>query len=84
MENLIAGLEMAIEVIEGWVPMFEQHNAPAFIERAIELLKEQEKVKVVFVEQDGWCDCQCGNCGEYLDKTYSRCPKCGRELDWNG
>lgn len=51
------------------------------IEDAIELLKEwkQEKVKVVY----SMMDTECGNCGCYLDKTYSVCPKCGKRLNWN-
>ena len=50
---------------------------------AIALLREQEKTKVVFRQYDGSVESECGNCGLYLDKTYSVCPKCGKELDWN-
>lgn len=51
---------------------------------ALELLKEQEKAKVVFGRcKDGSFATECGHCGMYLDKAYSKCPKCNKELDWN-
>ena len=51
---------------------------------ALELLKKQLKTKVVFMRNsDGSFQTECGNCGTYLDKAYSRCPKCQKELDWN-
>lgn len=54
------------------------------INDAINLLKEQEKAKVVFGRcKDGSFATECGNCGMYLDKAYSICPKCNKELDWN-
>ena len=47
-------------------------------------LKEQEKAKVVFGRcKDGSFATECGHCGTYLDKAYSICPKCNKELDWN-
>ena len=49
----------------------------------VQLLREQEKTPVVFHQCDGSVETECGNCGCYLDKTYSRCPQCGKELDWN-
>ena len=49
----------------------------------IALLKEQEKTPVVFSQDDGSVTTACGNCGWDLDKAYSRCPKCQKELDWN-
>ena len=53
-------------------------------DKAIELLKKQLKTKVVFMRNsDGSFQTECGNCGTYLDKAYSRCPKCQKELDWN-
>ena len=51
---------------------------------ALELLKAQEKTKVIFSQDDGSIETVCGKCGYGLDKTYSVCPKCGKELDWNG
>lgn len=51
---------------------------------ALELLKTEKKTKVVFKQYDGSIESECGNCGLYLDKAYSRCPKCNKELDWNG
>lgn len=51
---------------------------------ALELLKAEKKTKVVFKQYDGSIESECGNCGLYLDKAYSRCPKCNKELDWNG
>lgn len=50
----------------------------------IAFLKEQEKAKVVFGRcKDGSFVTECGHCGTYLDKAYSICPKCNKELDWN-
>ena len=51
---------------------------------AVALLKAEKKTKVVFKQYDGSIESECGNCGLYLDKAYSRCPKCNKELDWNG
>ena len=54
------------------------------IENVISLLKEQAKTKVVFGRtKDGEFVTECGNCGKHLDKAYSNCPKCKKELDWN-
>jgi len=39
--TIIEALGKAIEVIEKWVPMFEQCNTPAAIQDAITLLEEQ-------------------------------------------
>ena len=51
---------------------------------AIAMLKEQAKTKVVFGRtKDGEFVTECGNCGTHLDKAYSNCPKCKKELDWN-
>ena len=53
-------------------------------EYVLELLKEQAKTKVVFGRtKDGEFVTECGNCGTHLDKAYSNCPKCKKELDWN-
>ena len=50
----------------------------------IELLKQQTKTKVVFGRtKEGEFVTECGNCGTHLDKAYSNCPKCNKELDWN-
>lgn len=54
-------------------------NFTSLMADALALLKAQEKVKVVYTMMDT----ECGNCGCYLDKTYSVCPQCGKELDWN-
>lgn len=51
---------------------------------ALALLKERVKTKVVFGRtKDGKFVTECGKCGTYLDKAYSHCPKCKKELDWN-
>lgn len=42
-EKVIDGLEKAKEVIEAWIPMFEQHNSPFTIDCAIELLKDYKQ-----------------------------------------
>ena len=47
-------------------------------------MKDQTKTKVVFGRtKDGEFVTECGNCGTHLDKAYSNCPKCKKELDWN-
>ena len=48
-----------------------------------ELLKEQRKAEVVYKPYNGWNEAECSNCGQHLDKAYSYCPKCKKELDWN-
>ena len=56
-EKVIEGLENAKEVIEVWIPMFEQHNSPSTIDCAIELLKEQPhwiSVKERMPEKEGF------------------------------
>lgn len=53
------------------------------VEDAVELLKAQVKTPVVFHPVDGSIESVCGNCGCYLDKTYSTCPQCKKELEWN-
>ena len=54
------------------------------IKDILELLKKQTKTKVVFGRtKDGEFVTECGNCGTHLDKAYSNCPKCKKELDWN-
>lgn len=54
------------------------------ISDALELLKERVKTPVFFKKnEDGYFDPECGHCGQYLDKTYSVCPKCQKELNWN-
>ena len=50
---------------------------------ALELLKEKEQAKVIFMPHEGVYQTECGNCGQYLDKAYSVCPGCGKKLDWN-
>lgn len=53
-------------------------------EDVLALLKERAKTKVVFGRtKDGEFVTECGNCGTYLDKAYSNCPKCKKELDWS-
>lgn len=53
-------------------------------EYVLELLKKQTKTKVVFGRtKDGEFVTECGNCGAYLGKAYSNCPKCQKKLDWN-
>lgn len=52
-----------------WCPLKEQ--------------KEQRKAEVVYKPRNGWNDAECSNCGQHLDKAYSYCPKCKKELDWN-
>lgn len=53
------------------------------VEDAVALLKVQVKAPVVFNIVDGSIESVCGDCGCYLDKTYSTCPQCKKELDWN-
>ena len=82
--ELIASLEGRIcggEMHKGGYIHVPQEEAEAILE----LLKAQQKTKtpVVFKQYDGSIESECGNCGLYLDKTYSVCPKCGKVLNWN-
>ena len=43
-KKLIEGLEMAKDVIDIWIPMFEERSATAFIEEAIAVLKTQPQI----------------------------------------
>lgn len=45
-EKVIEILEKAKNIIENWVPMFEQYNTPSGIDEAIAILKEQEKKQI--------------------------------------
>ena len=58
-------------------------NMPTIEEDALALLKENGKAKVIFKQYDGSIETECGNCGQHLDKAYSECPKCRKELDWD-
>ena len=83
-DELIASLEGRIwggEMHKGGYIHVPQEEAEAILE----LLKAQQKTKtpVVFKQYDGSIESECGNCGLYLDKTYSVCPKCGKVLNWN-
>ena len=83
-EKVIQGLEGAVQDIERWIPMFEQHNAPAIIEEAISMLKEQEPVKVKTKCSTGmtyWYTC--GECDASVNKGDVYCRKCGRRLVWD-
>ena len=66
------------EELQYWIELQEG------VTDALAMLQEQEKAKVVFGRcKDGSFATECGNCGMYLDKAYSICPKCNKELDWN-
>lgn len=83
-DELIASLEGRIwggEMHKGGYIHVPQKEAEAILE----LLKaqQQQKTPVVFKQYDGSIESECGNCGLYLDKTYSVCPKCGKVLNWN-
>ena len=41
-QKICDALEKAKDIIEQWIPMFEQYNTPSAIDDAIELLKEQQ------------------------------------------
>ena len=66
-------------------PYKKFHKCDVLLIRDVrELLKERVKTKVVFGRtKDGEFVTECGNCGTHLDKAYSNCPKCKKELDWN-
>ena len=82
MRELIASFEGRVwggEMHKGGYIHVPQEEAEAILE----LLKAQQKTPVVFKQFDGSIESECGNCGLYLDKTYSVCPKCGKVLNWN-
>ena len=85
LSEVILGLHDIGEAIAIYIPRQKQLKYAETIDKAIYLLKlkKQEKTPVVFHQCDGSVETECGNCGYYLDKTYSRCPQCGKELDWN-
>ena len=69
------------EECEHETPMVELPKG--LMENTLELLKEQEKVDVIYRQYDGSVESECGNCGWILDKMYSNCPKCGRKVNWD-
>ena len=87
LDGTIKRLQDSLKVMNRWCRTDSLDDPIANIERAIEdaleLLKAQQKTSVVFKQFDGSIESECGNCGLWLDKTYSVCPKCGKELNWN-
>ena len=91
-EKVIKGMECCSATNHGrcesdecpyWVTE-DMNCIDALLIDALALLKEQTKTKVVFGRtKDGEFVTECGNCGTYLDRAYSSCPKCKKELDWN-
>ena len=90
MEQIIEGLEKAKNVIEQWIPIFEQYNSPAVIDEAIKLLKEQEAVKPInecyvhprrgeIAHMLLWC---CGSCGIPITSGDKFCRMCGKKVKW--
>lgn len=77
--ELVSYIENALSVDADYVDCIPTD----LLQYAVALLKA-EKTKVVFKQYDGSFESECGNCGLLLDKAYSRCPKCNKELDWNG
>ena len=92
MEQIIEGLEKAKNVIEQWIPIFEQYNSPAVIDEAIELLKEQEAVEPIITpwleNEDGEVIIEkkeCGRCGyHFFTEKPNYCENCGRPVLWEG
>lgn len=78
--ELVSHIENALSVDSDYVDCIPTD----LLQYAVALLKAEKKTKVVFKQYDGSIESECGNCGLYLDKAYSRCPKCNKELDWNG
>ena len=78
-------IEKVIKALEHFKYNYQQYCDCSAIDDALELLKQQiKKTKVVFGRtKDGEFVTECGNCGTYLGKAYSNCPKCNKELDWN-
>ena len=85
-EKVIKSLELCVQGSKGCLkdcPYTDKGCRIQLEKDALELLKERVKAKVVFAQYDGSVETECGNCGQHLDKTYSHCPKCQMELDWN-
>ena len=77
-------IEKVVNGLEHFKYNYQQYCDCSAIDDAIALLKEQTKTKVLFGRtKDGEFVTECGNCGTYLGKAYSNCPKCKKELDWN-
>ena len=84
----MADIEKVIKDLDELYRLIYQSNVDGEIlgslHDAIDMLKERVKTKVVFGRtKDGEFVTECGNCGTHLDKAYSNCPKCKKELDWN-
>ena len=74
--NLIDYLETAKQVIEEWIPMFEQCNSPAGIDATIDFLKE-------LVEKGCWQDLKDHSKGHWEDTgdpMTLECSECGYEV----
>lgn len=86
----MADIEKEIKYLEQQIRIQESvHEGYIYLlmpsaKNILEILNKHLKTKVIFRQYDGSIESVCGNCECYLDKAYSRCPKCGKELDWNG
>ena len=97
MINAKTAKEMLVDVIddiEKWIPMFEQHNAPATLEAVIELVDSQQaeidRLRSEQPKKGHWeDDCICSVChwmheddeGNALITVYDYCPVCGARMD---
>ena len=87
-EKVINGLEKTNDIIEKWIPMFEQYNTPATINDAITLLKEQRPKESRWISIPYKKDRICKRCGhdepyKFAEKEreiYLYCPHCGAKM----
>ena len=72
------------------VAFMGREEETAILDSAIEMLKEQEPVKVYHLhgtkvtmhEEIVFTD-ECGNCYGYLLKPWKACPICGKKVKWD-
>lgn len=92
-QKICNALEKAKDIIEQWIPMFEQYNTPSAIDDALELLKKQEPTNVIETSKDriGVPEKSCPKCNipippyvygqRYLGEI-RYCPWCGQAVKW--
>ncbi len=80
MVNVERIMEICKECIEKGTPIGTDAMSYGFWYDILELLDDRIGTKVIF---NGFEPPTCGNCGFFLDKTYSYCPKCKKHLNWN-
>ena len=61
---------------------YDQQPAPADPAQPEQQTDKAQDVEVTIGTHKDKTAFQCGACGEYMDKAYGSCPKCGVSLTW--